>query len=200
MNRILLHPEANDDPRVLRWITGQSLPPEHTRTALAHLVRDGVLDGIDISAGQVRTRLAPGRDWQSDGAVVRSALFAALTGAESTQPSGDECAQPSGDESRPAVDLQRGIADLLERGASAVAASHGGNIRLLDVTDGVVTIEMAGACVGCSAAGRTLEKLISETVRARYPEVRAVRAVHPTPRARAARLLPALSRRRGRPA
>ena len=57
--------------------------------------------------------------------------------------------------------------------------SHGGEVKLLTVEDGVVHIEMSGACHGCAGSAITLRRGIEERLRERYPEFREVVAHEP---------------------
>jgi Fe-S cluster biogenesis protein NfuA/nitrite reductase/ring-hydroxylating ferredoxin subunit len=54
--------------------------------------------------------------------------------------------------------------------------SHGGDVELIGVEDGVVTLRMAGSCNGCASSAATLELAIEEAIRGRAPEVEEVRA------------------------
>ena len=54
--------------------------------------------------------------------------------------------------------------------------SHGGDVELVGVRDGVVTLRMAGSCNGCASSAATLELAIEESIRGRAPEVEEVRA------------------------
>ena len=47
--------------------------------------------------------------------------------------------------------------------------SHGGEVELLAVDDGVVHLRLAGSCVGCAASSVTLKRGIEEALRAGYP-------------------------------
>lgn len=62
----------------------------------------------------------------------------------------------------------------------AVADSHGGAIRVVGVTDGVVEVELRGACRGCPAVGVTLGHRLEAELRRRHPGVREVRATEDT--------------------
>jgi Fe-S cluster biogenesis protein NfuA/nitrite reductase/ring-hydroxylating ferredoxin subunit len=46
--------------------------------------------------------------------------------------------------------------------------SHGGELELLDVEDGVVHVRMSGACHGCAGSAMTLRRGIEEKLRERY--------------------------------
>lgn len=59
--------------------------------------------------------------------------------------------------------------------------SHGGEVELLSVEDGVVRVRMSGACQGCAASAMTLRRGIEEALRAGYPGFREVVAEEPEP-------------------
>ncbi|HTE03233.1 MAG TPA: NifU family protein [bacterium] len=53
----------------------------------------------------------------------------------------------------------------------------GGDIELLDVTDGVVQIRLAGACVGCMHSMMTLQVGVERMLKEAVPEIKAVEAM-----------------------
>lgn len=57
--------------------------------------------------------------------------------------------------------------------------SHGGDVELLSLDDGVVHVRMSGACQGCAASSMTLKRGIEEALRAGYPGFREVVAHEP---------------------
>ncbi|MGI8412812.1 MAG: NifU family protein [Solirubrobacteraceae bacterium] len=57
--------------------------------------------------------------------------------------------------------------------------SHGGELELLDVEDGIVHLRMSGACHGCAASAMTLRRGIETKLRERYPAFREVVAHEP---------------------
>jgi Fe-S cluster biogenesis protein NfuA/nitrite reductase/ring-hydroxylating ferredoxin subunit len=57
--------------------------------------------------------------------------------------------------------------------------SHGGELELLDVDDGVVHVRMSGACHGCAGSAMTLRRGIEEKLRERYENFREIVAHEP---------------------
>ncbi len=53
----------------------------------------------------------------------------------------------------------------------------GGDIELIDVTDGVVQIRLAGACVGCMHSMMTLQVGIERMLKEALPDIKAVEAM-----------------------
>jgi Fe-S cluster biogenesis protein NfuA/nitrite reductase/ring-hydroxylating ferredoxin subunit len=54
--------------------------------------------------------------------------------------------------------------------------SHGGNVELLGITDGVVRLRMQGSCKSCPSSAMTLKLAIEEAIYAAAPDVVAIEA------------------------
>ena len=52
--------------------------------------------------------------------------------------------------------------------------SHGGQVELLGVSDGVVKLRMSGSCAGCAASAMTLKRGIEQALRKHYPDFKEV--------------------------
>jgi len=55
--------------------------------------------------------------------------------------------------------------------------ADGGDVELVDVTDGVVQVRLKGACVGCPMSEMTLRNGIERLLRHEIPDVKQVTAV-----------------------
>ena len=55
--------------------------------------------------------------------------------------------------------------------------ADGGNVELVDVNDGVVTVRLTGACGGCAMSTLTLKMGIERILQQEIPEVKEVVAV-----------------------
>jgi Fe-S cluster biogenesis protein NfuA len=53
--------------------------------------------------------------------------------------------------------------------------AHGGNVELLDVSDGLVHLRLQGNCQGCPSSAATMQQTIEEAILARAPEVTAIK-------------------------
>lgn len=73
--------------------------------------------------------------------------------------------------------------ELLERVEEALdtvrpaIAMDGGNVEVLDIEDGVVTLRMMGACGGCPLSTMTLKRGIEQRLRDMVPEIVRVDAI-----------------------
>ncbi len=53
----------------------------------------------------------------------------------------------------------------------------GGDIELVDVTDGLVKLRLVGSCSGCPSSTYTLKMGIERAIRAEVPEIIGVEAI-----------------------
>ncbi len=63
------------------------------------------------------------------------------------------------------------VADLLNRQVNPSIAAHGGEIRLVDVQENEIYLEMMGGCQGCAMSRLTLRKGVERMIRQSVPEV-----------------------------
>ncbi|MBH0780824.1 NifU family protein [Nocardia bovistercoris] len=73
-------------------------------------------------------------------------------------------------------DLRTRVAGALDS-VRPYLGSHGGDVTLLDVADGVVHLELAGNCRSCPSSSVTLELAVEEAVRAAAPEIESIDVV-----------------------
>jgi NFU1 iron-sulfur cluster scaffold homolog, mitochondrial len=63
------------------------------------------------------------------------------------------------------------IQELLDREVNRSIANHGGQISIVDVHDGVLSVAMSGGCQGCAASKVTLRQGFEVMVRRVAPEI-----------------------------
>ncbi len=78
------------------------------------------------------------------------------------------------------VDITTRVAGALET-VRPYLASHGGNVELLGVDDGVVRLRLEGSCKGCPSSAATLKTAIEEAIMAAAPDVLEITAEGVTP-------------------
>ncbi|HAS41106.1 hypothetical protein BKI52_41455 [marine bacterium AO1-C] len=77
--------------------------------------------------------------------------------------------------------------DIKERVDSALDTirpylkTDGGDVKVLEVTDGVVKLELMGSCGSCPMSAMTLKAGIEESIRKAVPEITEVQAINVTP-------------------
>lgn len=72
--------------------------------------------------------------------------------------------------------MREKIQAAIDRVRPALQAD-GGDVELVEVKDGVVSVRLTGACGGCPMATMTLKNGIERTIREEVPEVKEVVAV-----------------------
>ena len=72
------------------------------------------------------------------------------------------------------MELRQEVERVLEEKVQPMLREHGGAVRLLDCADGVVSVELLGACSGCPSADLSTRGFIEDTLRAELPEVERV--------------------------
>ena len=92
-------------------------------------------------------------------------------------------AEPAAEAEKPEVseedtEIVTQIKELLETRVRPAVAQDGGDIIFHGYEDGVVMLEMFGACSGCPSSAVTLKNGIENMLRHYIPEVTEVRAVH----------------------
>jgi Fe-S cluster biogenesis protein NfuA len=72
--------------------------------------------------------------------------------------------------------MKERVAAVLEEIRPALQAD-GGDVELVNVTEGVVEVRLKGACSGCPMSTMTLKQGIERLLKERLPEVKEVIAV-----------------------
>ncbi len=68
-------------------------------------------------------------------------------------------------------DIRSQVADIIRQLRPAVQGD-GGDIELVDVAeDGIVTVRLLGACIGCPSAAITLKMGVEQSLKDNIPEV-----------------------------
>jgi len=71
--------------------------------------------------------------------------------------------------------LEERVAQALEK-VRPHLDSHGGNVELLSITDGVVRLRLEGTCRGCPSSAETLKLAIESAIYAAAPDVVSIEA------------------------
>ncbi|HZZ41938.1 MAG TPA: NifU family protein [Tepidisphaeraceae bacterium] len=75
------------------------------------------------------------------------------------------------------LDLETRVQQALEK-CRPYLHSHGGNVELLDTTDGVVHLRLQGSCHGCPSSAQTLKQTIEEAILEVAPDVTSIEVVN----------------------
>jgi Fe-S cluster biogenesis protein NfuA len=78
------------------------------------------------------------------------------------------------------LDVEARVRQALEQ-VRPYLSSHGGNVELLGVGDGVVRLRLQGSCHSCPSSAVTMKQTVEEAILARAPDVTAVEVEGLTP-------------------
>lgn len=193
---MLIETEATPNPASLKFLPGRAVMAAGTRefvspeaaeaSPLATALFDtGEVTGVFFGAEFVTVTAAPGVHWADlkpavigillDHFVSEAPLFAATGAAGFAVPADTDDALLFADAAEDA-DIVAQINELIETRVRPAVASDGGDIRYRGFRDGVVYLQMQGACAGCPSSAATLKHGIEGLLKHYVPEVTEVRA------------------------
>ena len=74
-------------------------------------------------------------------------------------------------------DIVKNITEVMEQYVTPAVASHGGAVNFISFENGVVLVELSGACSGCAGSTMTLKHGIEQMMTSLIPEVNAVAGI-----------------------
>ncbi|MHA1558538.1 MAG: NifU family protein [Alphaproteobacteria bacterium] len=69
------------------------------------------------------------------------------------------------------------IKEILNKNVTPIIKQDGGDIVFHSFEDGIVFVELKGACAGCPGAAMTLKSCVENLLRQHIPEVKEVRNI-----------------------
>lgn len=191
---MFIETETTPNPSTLKFLPGEQVMPSGTReftsseaadaSPLARALFDlGDVTGVLFGRDFVSVTAAPGVNWSDlkpqvvsillDHFISQAPLFAAGNAADIAVP--DDADAEFGDDPADA-DVVAQIKDLIETRVRPAVANDGGDIIYRGFREGVVFLQMQGACSGCPSSTATLKNGIESLLKHYVPEVTEVRA------------------------
>ncbi len=191
---MFIETETTPNPATLKFLPGEQVMAAGTReftspeaaeaSPLAQALFDlGDVTGVLFGRDFVSVTAAPGVEWAGlkpqvlsillDHFVSKAPLFAGGTAAGIAVPADadDVFADDPAD-----ADIIEQIKDLIETRVRPAVANDGGDIIYRGFREGVVYLQMQGACSGCPSSTATLKNGIESLLKHYVPEVSEVRA------------------------
>ena len=198
---MLIETEATPNPASLKFLPGRAVmgpangsggtrefasPEAAEASPLAQALFDtGEVTGVFFGSDFVTVTAGPGVAWRDlkpavlsvllDHFVSQAPLFAPGSAAGIAVPGEDEDALLFDDRPEDA-EIVAQINELIETRVRPAVAGDGGDIRYRGFKDGVVYLQMQGACAGCPSSSATLKHGIEGLLKHYVPEVTEVRA------------------------
>ena len=192
IGRMFIETETTPNPATLKFLPGREVMPAGTRdfatpeeaeaSPLAQAMFDtGEVTGVFFGADFVSVTAAPGADWSAlkpqvvaillDHFISEAPLFAGGDAGGFAVPS-----EPEIEDDPPDAEIVAQIRELIETRVRPAVAADGGDIRYQGFREGVVYLQMQGACSGCPSSTATLKHGIEGLLKHYVPEVTEVRA------------------------
>ena len=189
---MFIETETTPNPATLKFLPGRQVMPSGTRefttpeqaeaSPLAEAIFDtGEVTGVFFGSDFVSVTIAPGAQWTTlkpqvvaillDHFVSEAPLFAPGSAAAIAVPAEDEIGDDPAD-----AEVVAQIKELIETRVRPAVAGDGGDIRYRGFREGVVYLQMQGACSGCPSSTATLKHGIEGLLKHYVPEVTEVRA------------------------
>ena len=179
-----MHAERTPNPNSIKWVMGRRIvegtasasfeaPPARDVSPLAHQLFsvDGVV-GVFFAANYATVSKRDEAEWVDIAQPIVDALRNHLGSGEPALGPGYQAVavEASGD-------LVKRICRVLDEEIRPAVARDGGDIVFMGFREGVVELQMRGACSGCPSATATLKMAVESRLREEIPEVREVVAV-----------------------
>ncbi len=190
---MFIETETTPNPSSLKFLPGRPVMGQGTRefaspeaaeaSPLAQAIFDtGEATNVFYGGDFVTVTAAPGANWSDlkpqvlsillDHFVSEAPLFAPGTAAGIAVPGESDLLV---EESDGDADIVAQIHELLESRVRPAVAGDGGDIQYRGYKDGVVYLQMQGACAGCPSSSATLKHGIEGLLKHYVPEVVEVR-------------------------
>ncbi len=188
---MFIQTEATPNPATLKFLPGRVVLPEGTfeakdsaaaaRSPLAQRLFDvpgvaGVYLGHDFISV---TKAEDGNAWPQVKPALLGAIMEHFQSGAPVLAEGGAADDDDADEFYDAADHDTvvTIKDLLETRVRPAVAGDGGDITFRGYKEGVVYLEMKGACSGCPSSTATLRHGVQNLFKHFLPEIREVQAV-----------------------
>ncbi|MXO46935.1 NifU family protein [Erythrobacter vulgaris] len=192
---MFIETETTPNPASLKFLPGRPVMSQGTRefatpeaaeaSPLAQAVFDtGEVVNVFFGGDFISVTAAPGVNWSDlkpqvlsillDHFVSEAPLFAPGTAGDISVPAEDDALLV--EENEADADIVSQINELLETRVRPAVAGDGGDIQYRGFKDGVVYLQMQGACSGCPSSTATLKHGIEGLLKHYVPEVVEVRA------------------------
>lgn len=185
---MFIQTEQTPNPATLKFIPGRTVLAEGTadfrsgeeaggKSPLAErLFRIDDVTGVFLGSDFIAVTKADAADWPLLKPAILGVIMEHFTAGHAVMNEGETGA---GEEQYSEADAEvvSQIKELLETRVRPVVAQDGGDIVFHGFEQGVVLLQMRGACGGCPSATMTLKSGIENMLRHYIPEVTEVRAV-----------------------
>lgn len=181
-----MHAERTPNPNCLKWVLGDSFAPTGTAASFESRPSTDVsplasvlftIDGVEevfVAASFLTVSKAETVEWLDIAHPIVEAIKAHVSSGEPVLGSSYESPE------RPVVCDEQGeelvarICRVIDEQIRPAVARDGGDVVFVSYRDGVVELQMKGACSGCPSATLTLKTAIETRLREAIPQIQEV--------------------------
>ncbi|MCH2169315.1 NifU family protein [Myxococcota bacterium] len=179
-----MHAERTPNPDSIKWVLGRPIlqggarahfstrPDEEVSPLASALFQIDGVEEVFLASNFVTVTKREQLEWTDIAQQIVDAIKLQVgSGAPAL---GDAYLDTAPDEESPVVGR---ILELLDREIRPAVARDGGDVVFAGFRDGIVELQMQGACSGCPSSAATLKHGIEARLQEEIPEVRGVAAV-----------------------
>ena len=185
---MFIETEATPNPATLKFLPGKPVLSASTRdfrskneASASPLARDlfeiGGVSGVYFGSDFISVTKTQNEEWQHlKPAILGTIMDHYLSGRPLLE--GDDHKEDAGEEffDEKDADTVATIKELIEKRIRPAVAGDGGDITFKGYRDGIVYLNMRGACAGCPSSTVTLQHGIENLLRHFLPDVKGVEA------------------------
>lgn len=185
---MFIQTEATPNPATLKFIPGEKVlgsgtlefkdraSAENVSPLAARLFGIDGVSGVFLGSDFISVTKADG-DWQHMKPALLGAIMEHYLSGDPAAVSDTSQAESGDDFASEDAEIVATIKELLETRVRPAVANDGGDIIFQGFRNGVVYLQMRGACSGCPSSTATLRHGIENLLRHFVPEVEEVRAI-----------------------
>jgi Fe-S cluster biogenesis protein NfuA len=190
---MFIQTETTPNPSTLKFLPGELVLPHGTaefrneqdaaRSPLAQrLLRLNGVQGVFYGHDFISVTKAEDREWAVLKPLILGLVMDQFSSDDPLMVDGSDSATGAADGGNHGInpeddEITQRIKELLNTRVRPAVAMDGGDIQFYEFRDGVVYVQMRGACAGCPSSTMTLKAGIENMLRHYIPEVTEVRAV-----------------------
>tara|TARA_R110001583_G_scaffold96819_3_gene241420 strand:- start:135135 stop:135707 length:573 start_codon:yes stop_codon:yes gene_type:complete len=186
---MFIQTEPTPNPATLKFLPGEEVMgrhgtanftsnDEHVKSPLARKLFevDGIT-GVFLGGDFITITKEDSREWQTLKPQILGGIMEHYTSGQPVLDQGSDATKATSSAAEGDDELVTQIKELLDTRVRPAVAQDGGDIVFHKFEDGVVYLEMHGACSGCPSSTATLKMGIENMLRYYVPEVQAVEPV-----------------------
>ena len=186
---MFIQTEETPNPSTLKFIPGRVLLESGTlefkskkaakSNSLANMLfEDENVDGVFIGKDFITITKSNEVNWESLKPSILSKIHDFLSSGKKVESENKNNKKTKENYNKKDLEIVNQIKDLLEERIKPAVAQDGGDISFVKFDNGVVYLELRGACAGCPSSTITLKSGIENMLKYYIPEIVSVEAVN----------------------